>query len=184
MIKFEKVPFDEYYESRLSLDPSLEDNETTYNNILFHEYHNIKLPTRGTAGSAGYDFFAPFTIYLQGPTADFMNRVAYHYQVIPTGIRWICDRKDVVLVCLPRSGLGFKYGTKLKNSTGIIDCDYFKADNFGHIKLSIAAETGCTIEAGKGMMQGIIMPFILTDDDTATADRVGGFGSTDKKENN
>ena len=40
-------------------------------------YEGIKLPKRATAGSAGYDFYAPFDIELKpGETAN-----------IPTGIR-------------------------------------------------------------------------------------------------
>ena len=85
-------------------------------------YENIRLPRRATAGSAGYDFFAPADITLKpGETVK-----------IPTGIRvWM--EPEWVLKCYPRSGLGFKYRLQLNNTVGIIDSDYYYSDNEGHI---------------------------------------------------
>lgn len=34
------------------------------------------------------------------------------------------------------------------------------------------------IKKGEAFMQGIILPYFKTDDDEATASRMGGFGST------
>ena len=77
-------------------------------------YENIKLPRRATAGSAGYDFFAPVRLILApGETIK-----------IPTGIR-VEMEPEWVLKCYPRSGLGFKYRLQLNNTVGIIDSDYF-----------------------------------------------------------
>ena len=77
-------------------------------------YEGISLPVRATAGSAGYDFFAPVKVTLQpGETVK-----------IPTGIR-VEMEQDWVLKCYPRSGLGFKYRLQLNNTVGIIDSDYF-----------------------------------------------------------
>lgn len=56
---------------------------------------NITLPERKTVGSAGYDFAAPFEIYLK-PGKTIM---------IPTGIR--CEMNPgTVLMLFPRSGIG------------------------------------------------------------------------------
>lgn len=56
-------------------------------------YEGIKLPKRATAGSAGYDFYAPFDIELKpGETAN-----------IPTGIRVLIE-DGWVLKIYPRSG--------------------------------------------------------------------------------
>ena len=65
-------------------------------------YESIKLPRRATSGSAGYDFFAPFSFSLKpGETIK-----------IPTGIR--CKIEDGwVLKIYPRSGLGFKFRLQL-----------------------------------------------------------------------
>ncbi len=61
-------------------------------------YEEIRLPRRATAGSAGYDFFAPVKITLK--PGDSLK--------VPTGI-CVEMEPDWVLKCYPRSGLGFKY---------------------------------------------------------------------------
>ena len=133
----------------------------------------VKLPTRATAGSAGYDFVVPCDLTLApGETAK-----------IPTGIRAkIAD--GWVLCVFPRSGLGFKYRVQLDNTVGIIDSDYYGSDNEGHIFIKITndGKAGKTLnlKAGDGFAQGIFLPFGVTEDDQATAKRNGGFGSTSK----
>lgn len=134
-------------------------------------YDNLKLPVRATAGSAGYDFFSPLTFSLApGETIK-----------IPTGIRAEIS-EGWVLMCYPRSGLGFKFRLQLNNTVGIIDSDYFYSDNEGHIFAKITNDSKesktLTVEAGQGFMQGIFMPFGITMDDDVTAVRNGGFGST------
>ena len=84
-------------------------------------------------------------------------------------------------MCVPRSGLGFKNGFRLINTAGIIDRDYWRSDNQGHIICKFSVENGIFLEAGKAFMQGIIIPFIKTSNDDATGIRNGGFGSTDGK---
>ena len=100
---------------------------------------------------------------------------------IPTGIRCRIDN-DWVLKCYPRSGLGFKYRMQLNNTVGIIDSDYFGADNEGHIMAKITNDTNegktIEIESGKGFMQGIFVEYGITVDDDAVEIRNGGFGST------
>ncbi len=133
------------------------------------EYGDIMLPRRATTGSAGYDFFLPKAISLNpGETI-----------VVSTGIRAEIEN-GYVLMIFPKSGLGFKYRLKLDNTVGIIDSDYFFADNQGHIKVKI---TNCgnlpvKIEKGKGFCQGVFLPFAITIDDNADGERHGGFGST------
>ena len=134
-------------------------------------YEGIKLPKRATAGSAGYDFFAPVSISLRpGKTVK-----------IPTGIR-VEMQDNWVLKCYPRSGLGFKYRLQLNNTVGIIDSDYFYSDNEGHIFAKLTNDTNenklVEIEAGTGFMQGIFVEYGITMDDDVTTARNGGFGST------
>lgn len=134
-------------------------------------YENIRLPLRATAGSAGYDFFAPVTFTLKpGETTK-----------IPTGIR-VNMQENFVLKLYPRSGLGFKYRLQLNNTVGIIDSDYFYSDNEGHIFAKITNDSNeekeVTVEAGTGFMQGIFLEYGITVDDEATGVRNGGFGST------
>ena len=115
---------------------------------LHDMYEDIKLPKRATKGSAGYDFYAPFGFTLNpGETIK-----------IPTGIR-VSMREDWFLAILPRSGLGFKYRMQLDNTVGIIDSDYFKSDNEGHIMIKITndskQEKSISIVEGMAFAQGI-----------------------------
>ena len=136
-------------------------------------YEKLKLPVRATAGSAGYDFFAPVDITMKpGETVK-----------IPTGIR-VEMEQDWVLKCYPRSGLGFKFRLQLNNTVGIIDSDYFYSDNEGHIFAKITNDSNegktVSIQAGTGFMQGIFVEYGITVDDEADGVRNGGFGSTTK----
>ena len=137
-------------------------------------YDEILLPRRGTAGSAGYDFFSPLDFILE--PGQFIR--------IPTGIRARID-DGWVLTIYPRSGQGFKYRVQLYNSVGVIDADYFGAQNEGHIQIKIvnANTEGKTlsVKQGEAFAQGIFLPFGVTIDDEATEERTGGFGSTDRR---
>ena len=129
------------------------------------------LPTRATAGSAGYDFRIPCDLTLApGETVK-----------IPTGIR-VRMADGWVLQIFPRSGLGFKYRLQLNNTVGIIDSDYYYSDNEGHILIKVTNSNteGKTLSLKKGdsFAQGIFLPFGITEDDDVTAVRNGGFGST------
>ena len=134
----------------------------------------LKLPRRGTAGSAGYDFYSPLDFTLA--PGEFIK--------IPTGIRARID-EGWVLTIYPRSGQGFKYRLQLYNSVGVIDSDYFDAANEGHIQIKIvnANEEGKTLSVrrGEAFAQGVFLPYGVTVDDDAAELRTGGFGSTDRK---
>ncbi len=139
-------------------------------------YEKIMLPRRATRGSAGYDFFAPFSFKLSpGETIK-----------IPTGIRVKID-ENWVLKLYPRSGLGFKYRLQMNNTVGIIDSDYYNSDNEGHIFIKITNDTneGKTVEVaeGTGFAQGIFIEYGITVDDEADGVRNGGLGSTTIAEN-
>lgn len=134
-------------------------------------YETLQLPKRATRGSAGYDFFAPFSFRLSpGETIK-----------IPTGVR-VKMEEDWVLKLYPRSGLGFKYRLQMNNTVGIIDSDYYYSDNEGHIfiKMTNASNENKTVEvaAGSGFAQGIFLEYGITLDDEADGVRNGGFGST------
>lgn len=132
-------------------------------------YHNLKLPARATAGSAGYDFVSPITLKLiPGTSAK-----------IPTGIRVKID-EGWWLGCLPRSSLGFKYRMQFDNTMGVIDADYRFSDNEGHIfaKITNDGDKDLIIAAGDRFMQGIFIPHGITYGDSAGGVRNGGMGST------
>ena len=162
---FEKVSFEQFKEAWEDTFNATE--ERSVRDI----YDSIKLPMRATSGSAGYDFYAPVTIELKpGETMK-----------IPTGIRSKME-DGWVLMCFPRSGLGFKFRMQLNNTVAIIDSDYYYSDNEGHIfaKITNDSREGKTlkVDCGSGFMQGIFVPYGVTYDDDQTVIRNGGFGST------
>lgn len=162
--EFEKVSFEQFYDGvRKNPYGAYSDEE------LREAYDNLKLPTRATSGSAGYDFKSPLEFRLCPGSSV----------VIPTGIRCKID-DGWFLACFPRSGLGFKYKARLANGTAIVDADYAHADNEGHIFLKVCNEghKEFKIEAGSRFAQGVLLPFGLTYSDNAEGVRFGGFGST------
>ena len=170
--KFEKISFEQFKTDWLEKNPT---SKTKWTDDEIREvYDNIKLPERGTAGSAGYDITAPCDINIPFGTS----------LVIPTGLR--CKIDDGWFLDLnPRSGHGFKSGIHLANTRGIIDSDYYNAKNEGHIMVKIVndckalTESTFAIEKGKGFCQGIFTVYGITFDDVCDAKRSGGFGSTD-----
>lgn len=137
-------------------------------------YADIKIPVRATKKSAGYDFFAPYDIQLApGDTIK-----------LATGIRVLLD-DDKFLMCVPRSGLGFKARVQLDNTVGIIDADYSDSMNEGHIHVKLTNDSRTnktvTIHRGEGMLQAIILSYHTVEDDNTDTQRDGGFGSTTKK---
>ena len=93
-------------------------------------------------------------------------------------------KENYVLMLFPRSSLGFKYRLQLNNTVGIIDSDYYGAENEGHIFARITNDTNegktAVIAKGQGFMQGVFVPFGITIDDNADKERTGGLGSTTK----
>lgn len=130
-------------------------------------WERIKLPQRATGGSAGYDFYLPYGFSVaQGKPVT-----------IPTGIR-IDIQPGWFLELVPRSGLGFKHGMRLINTLGVIDSDYYYADNEGHIMAKIAVANNMCLQDGDRFIQGILIPHGITRSDSTFGIRTGGFGST------
>ena len=121
-------------------------------------YDAIKLPAQATAASAGCDFFMPFNLNFESGSKF---RIA-------TGIRWVCDEgeRDRVLLVMPRSGLGFKYGIRLSNTVGVIE----ENPSAEHVQL----------HQGKPFAQGIVVKYEIPEGAASDDERNGGFGSTDK----
>ena len=133
-------------------------------------YEDIVLPRRMTEGSAGYDFSLPLDIDIpSGKTVK-----------VATGVRSVIE-DGCVLVIAPRSSLGFKYGLALSNTVAIVDSDYSKADNEGHIFLSLVnrGDKDLHFEKGTRIAQGIFLPYGTVCGDDVSAKRTGGIGSTD-----
>ena len=172
--RFEKVSYEEFKSAWIKahvIDTNREDK-------IREIYNNIKLPTRSTKRSSGYDFYYPDNI------AICLNR--HKSLTIPTGIRCVFLEDGYDLSIYPRSSMGFKYRAHIDNTVGIIDNDYFEADNEGHIIIKMSCDprdASCmTINPGDKFAQGIIKEFFLAegDEEVEKKDRVGGMGSTGK----
>ncbi len=138
------------------------------------EDKEINLPVRKTKFSAGYDIeCAEDTIVPAGTEKP---------TLIPTGIKaYMGD--DEVLYLYNRSSNPKKKGLILANSVGVIDKDYYgNPDNDGHIMFAFynVKDEDITIKKGEAIGQGVFMKYLITDDDKASGNRMGGFGSTDK----
>ena len=133
----------------------------------------IQLPTRGDNRSAGYDFYLPCNVVLQPGER----------KLIFTDVKAYMN-PDEVLMLYVRSSIGVKKGIVLSNGTGIIDCSYFSnPGNDGNIGLALfnTSDKEVVLEAGERIAQGIFMKYLVADDDAVlNAQRVGGFGSTNK----
>ena len=167
-MNFEKVSLNQFIKDVKSCAPGL--NDSDYELM----YNALNIPKRATKGSAGYDFFAPFSFQLKAGESI----------KIPTGIRVQLD-VDKFLAIYPRSGLGFKYKLQLWNGVAVIDADYYNSDNEGHIfiKLYNDSPEGKTllVEQGEAFAQGIIQQYFFTEYDDTRGVRNGGFGSTTGK---
>lgn len=184
-MRFEKVSKEQYTKDCVndtfydSLGEYKVFNDTTHNDSrvitrdLEEIYEDIKLPSRGTKKSAGYDFYAPYSFQLSpGETIK-----------IATGIRVILD-DDKFLMCAPRSSLGFKCRLQLDNTVAIIDADYSDSDNEGHIMLKLTNDSTLNkeirVHAGDAIVQSIIVKYYTVEDDNTSTLRNGGIGSTNK----
>ena len=134
----------------------------------------IPMPRQATAGSAGMDFHMPFNLDFESGSR----------MKIATGMRWVTgeNERDRVLLIVPRSGLGFKYGIRLSNTVGVIDADYCGSDNEGHIIISLEnpSDKKVPLHEGKPFAQGIVLKYEVPEGTESDAARNGGFGSTDK----
>jgi dUTP pyrophosphatase len=132
----------------------------------------IRLPQRKTSASAGYDLEAAESVILKPGAVT----------LVPTGLKAYMKDTEVLQLFI-RSSLAFRHLVVLANGTGIVDADYAdNPDNEGHILLAILnlGTESVPIEKGQRIAQGIFLEYLCTDDDLASGERRGGFGSTGK----
>ena len=130
---------------------------------------DIKLPTRATKNSIGYDFYSPIAVDIE----------PMHSQMIWTDIKAIFN-SDEALIINVRSSMG-KQPVMIANTQGWIESDYANnPDNDGNIgfRLFNLGDTIYTVNVGDRIGQGMFIKYLTTDDDNATSTRNGGFGST------
>lgn len=127
--KFEKISYEQFLNDWIKTF-NIKNLDTPKRMQIKGIYDAIQLPKRKTKDSAGYDFFSTLTFELC-PNKSIL---------IPTGIRVKID-EGWVLKIFPRSGLGTKYRVQLDNTTGVIDGDYYNADNEEHIFIKLTNDS-------------------------------------------
>ena len=165
------------------------------------------LPIRKTTQSAGYDFVVaedviipPYMNHYNTLFKGLVNSISIkeYYTLdkvaimtksaeakptlVSTGVKCALD-PDTYLELSVRSSTPLKYWLILAKGVGIIDADYYNnPDNEGEIFFQLINLSPFTIKLNKGDIigQGIIKKYLITDDDKATGERTGGFGSTSK----
>ena len=140
------------------------------------ENSNINLPKRKTKYSAGYDVEAAEDCVVPS------FKTGMKPTLVKTGIKSYMQ-DDEVLILANRSSNPGKKGLILSNSIGVIDKDYYgNPDNDGHIMFASynIKNEDVIIKKGDAIGQTIFQKFLITDDDIATGERLGGFGSTNK----
>ncbi|MBO1307759.1 dUTP diphosphatase [Enterococcus sp. 669A] len=163
--------------------------------VTKYQNQEIHLPERATKNAAGYDFEAAEDIVI--PTfwkrlvAQVTGKVDQEEKLVkpvlvPTGIKAYMG-EDEYLQLANRSSNPLKRFLSLSNGVGVIDSDYYNnPDNEGHIMFQFTnfGLTDVTIKKGERIGQGIFLPFLKADNDCATTERTGGFGSSDQHQKN
>ena len=140
------------------------------------EDKGINLPVRKTKYSAGYDVEAAEDVVI------LPYKPGIKPTLIPTGLKAYCMEDEWIMLVNRSSGP--KKGVILPNSIGVVDHDYYNnIDNDGHFYFQFwnFKDEDLVIHKGDVIGQAIFQKYLLTDDDGAEGERVGGFGSTDKK---
>lgn len=131
----------------------------------------IKLPTRATEHSAGYDFYSPVDVVIQP------NEMAMIWTDVKAHMYY-----DNALFIIPRSSMG-KHPVMIANTIGLIDSDYYGNEstdgNIGFRLLNLG-DTPYEIKIGDRIGQGVFIKYGIVKDDTVTTKREGGFGSSNK----
>ena len=138
------------------------------------EDKGINLPIRKTRYSAGYDIEAAEDVIIPS------FKKGMNPTLVKTGIKAYMQ-DDEVLLLYNRSSNPKKKGLIVANSVGVIDKDYYgNPDNDGHIMFAFynIKEEDITIKKGEAIGQAIFQKYLVTDDDNAQGERLGGFGST------
>lgn len=132
---------------------------------------DIKLPTRATEHSAGYDFYSPIEVTIQP------NEAVMIWTDVKAHMYY-----DNALLLIPRSSMG-KQPIMIANTVGLIDSDYYgNESNDGNIgfRLLNIGNTPYEIKVGDRIGQGVFIKYGTVKDDATTTTRKGGYGSTNE----
>ena len=139
------------------------------------EDKGINLPIRKTKNAAAYDIEAAEDIVIP------VYKPGVKPTLIPTGLKAYCQDDEWYMLANRSSGP--KKGFIMANSIGIIDADYYENEsNDGHFMYAYynIKEEDITIKKGEAIGQAIFQKYLVTDNDIAEGERIGGFGSTTK----
>ena len=140
------------------------------------EDKGINIPVRKTKYSAGYDVEAAEDVVIPP------YKPGIKPTLVPTGLKAYCMEDEWIMLVNRSSGP--KKGVILPNSIGVVDHDYYNnIDNDGHFYFQFwnFKDEDLVIHKGDIIGQAIFQKYLLVDDDSADGERIGGFGSTDKK---
>ena len=140
------------------------------------ENMDINLPKRATKNAAGYDIEAAEDIVLKP------FKIGDKPNLIKSGLKSYMQ-SDEVLIIVPRSSGPKKQGIMFPHSMGVIDSDYYgNESNDGHIFVQCIniKDEEVVIKKGERIAQAYFQKYLITDDDIAGGERIGGFGSTTK----
>lgn len=162
-------------------------SETTKENESQGTGGKCFMPERATTHSAGYDLYTPIRLEIKpGETA-----------FVWTGVKAEMKEGKVLLLDVT-SGIGAKKHCMLVNTIGVVDKDYHNnVSNEGNIGIGLrnlkpkfdiilgnlvdlTEENTVVFEVGEKIAQGILVDFDTFDNCNKEAERVGGYGSTNK----
>ena len=144
-------------------------------------FKDVQLPLIATDGSAGADLRA----YLYDETVNekITKIVIQPNQEVKvhTGLCFQLP-KGTAMLLLPRSSMGIKKNLVLKNTIGLLDCDY---TGECLIFLKNTGDTPVEIEQGERLVQALIVPYakpnyIEVEELDETERGARGFGSTQR----
>ena len=169
------------------------------------KYQDIEfnMPVRKTAHSAGYDMVVAEEEVIIPPYYSIADSMAKYPEdtvlsldemaaltkdkkvkptLVSTGVKCKLD-EGTYLELSVRSSTPLKHWIIMANSVGIIDGDYYgNSSNEGEIFFQLINLSLYPIKLKRGDVigQGIIKQYLTTEDDIATGERTGGFGSTNE----
>ena len=126
-----------------------------------------------------YGFIDPLTL---DDMASITKALKAKIPLVSTGMKCHLESGQYLELSV-RSSTPLKHWLIMGNSVGIIDADYCdNPDNEGEIFFQLINLSPFAIQLKRGdkIGQGIIKTYGVTDDDSATGERLGGFGSTNK----
>lgn len=164
---------------------------------------DIAMPVRKTAQSAGYDMVAAEDYIIPSLwqmskeakeiwtveddefvtmdlMAQFTKQTGFKPTLVSTGMKCKLDPNTWLQLSV-RSSSPLKYWLMMGNGIGVIDADYYNnPDNEGEIFFQIynLSPFNIQIKKGEAIGQATILPYDIVENDSATGERVGGFGST------